>query len=78
MSSVNTSSQATAATLPSPKAGDRILAALQSVGRSLMLPMQLAAFLARSVEIPRRLQRLWRKMRPHAARPFVVHRDRLI
>src|SRR5947209_11125890 len=39
MSSVNTSSQATAATLPSPKAGDRILAALQSVGRSLMLPI---------------------------------------
>src|SRR5437660_12839295 len=39
MSSVNTSSPATVATLPSPKAGDRALAALQSVGRSLMLPI---------------------------------------
>src|SRR5947209_7843469 len=39
MSSVNTSSPATVATLPAPSAGDRILAALQSVGRSLMLPI---------------------------------------
>jgi hypothetical protein len=43
--------------------------------RSLMYPVQLAAFLARSVEIP---QRLWKKVRPHAARPFVMHRDRLM
>jgi hypothetical protein len=41
--------------------------------RSLMLPVQAAAFLARAVEIPRRL---WTRMRPQAAGPFVMHRAR--
>ncbi len=39
MSSTNTSSQVTASTATSPNAGDRILGALQSVGRSFMLPI---------------------------------------
>jgi hypothetical protein len=43
--------------------------------QSLMLPVQVAAFLARAVEIPRRV---WRRIRPHAGRPFVMHHDRLM
>jgi N-acetylglucosamine PTS system EIICBA or EIICB component len=39
MSSVNPSSQVTTPTVTSPSTGDRILGALQSVGRSLMLPI---------------------------------------
>ncbi|GAC1346501.1 MAG: N-acetylglucosamine-specific PTS transporter subunit IIBC [Ktedonobacteraceae bacterium] len=39
MSSVNTSSRATVSTSTGPRGGDRALAALQSVGRSLMLPI---------------------------------------
>jgi hypothetical protein len=46
--------------------------------RSLMLPVQLAAFLARSVEIPRRAQRLGRKLLRQPARSFVLHRDQLL
>jgi hypothetical protein len=43
--------------------------------RSLMLPVQVAAFLGRAVEIPRRL---WKTIRPHAGRQFVIHRDGLM
>src|SRR5215469_14091124 len=39
MSSVNPSSQATTPTVTGPSTGDRILGALQSVGRSFMLPI---------------------------------------
>src|SRR6266487_1123146 len=39
MSSVNTSSPATASTTTGSSGGDRVLGALQSVGRSLMLPI---------------------------------------
>ncbi len=39
MSSVNTSSRATVSTSTGPSGGDRVLGALQSVGRSLMLPI---------------------------------------
>src|SRR2546421_4097443 len=39
MSSVNPSSQVTTPTVTSPSTGDRVLGALQSVGRSLMLPI---------------------------------------
>src|SRR5258708_29400556 len=39
MSSANPSSHVTTPTVPSPSTGDRILGALQSVGRSLMLPI---------------------------------------
>ena len=39
MSSANPSSQVTTPTVTSPSTGDRILGALQSVGRSLMLPI---------------------------------------
>lgn len=39
MSSTNTSSQATVAATSGPSGGDRILASLQNLGRSLMLPI---------------------------------------
>src|SRR5262249_1624098 len=45
---------------------------------SLMLPVQLAAFLARTVEIPRRAQHLWRRRLPSTTPTFVKHRDQLI
>ncbi len=39
MSSTNTSSGTTVSAPPSASTGDRVLAALQSIGRSLMLPI---------------------------------------
>src|SRR5436305_8490262 len=39
MSSVDTSSGTTVSTSTGPRGGDRVLGALQSVGRSLMLPI---------------------------------------